>query len=245
MRRFYSSAINHETREVVLNQEETRHLRDVLRLRTGEKVGVFDGAGKEFACRIIEIGKKETRLEILEETNPAAPESNLDLTLAVALLKGEKFDLVVQKSCELGVSRIVPLVTKRADVKLKDAKETEKKLERWRKIVLESSKQCGRAKLMRIESPTTFEQFAKTSDGISLFFSERNGENFENFAGKNIKPKKVTAFIGSEGGWDDAEITTARENNFQIITLGGRILRAETAAITIPTLLQNHFGDLN
>lgn len=243
MRRFYSSNIDLQSREIILNTEETRHLRDVLRLRAADEINVFDGEGSEFLCRIREIGKKETELQILEKISPAAPESALELTLAVALLKGEKFDFVVQKACELGVSRIVPLVTKRADVKLKDQKETEKKLERWRKIVVESSKQCGRAFLMKIETPVSFAEFVKNSDETFLFFSERNGESFENFIDKNIKAEKFTAFIGSEGGWDEAEIETARANNFHIITLGGRILRAETAAMTIPALLQNHFGD--
>lgn len=245
MRRFYTPEANSEAKEITLNTEETRHLRDVLRLRAGDKINVFDGAGSEFLCRIREIGKKETAIEIIEKVAPAAPESALELTLAVALLKGEKFDLVVQKACELGVSRIVPLVTKRADVKLKDQKETEKKLERWRKIVIESSKQCGRARLMKIETPVLFAGFANEANADSLFFSERNGTSFENFLAGKPQIKQVTAVIGSEGGWDDAEIEMASANNFHIITLGGRILRAETAAIVIPALLQNHFGDLN
>ena len=244
MRRFYSPNIKAETSEITLNTEETRHLRDVLRLRAADEINVFDGEGSEFLCRIQEIGKKETKIQISKKVSPAAPESALELTLAVALLKGEKFDLVVQKSCELGVSRVVPLITKRADVKLKDQKETEKKLDRWRKIVVESSKQCGRAKLMKIEMPVSLENFVKNADETSLFFSERNGESFENFADEKAQIERLTAVIGSEGGWDDAEIDAARANNFHIITLGGRILRAETAAIAIPALLQNHFGDL-
>lgn len=243
MRRFYSPNINPESGEIVLETEETRHLRDVLRLRIADEINVFDGEGNEFLCRIGEISKKETKLKIVEKVAPSAPESNLQLTLAVALLKGEKFDLVVQKACELGVSSIVPLITKRADVKLKDAKEIEKKLERWRKIVVESSKQCGRAKLMRIETPISLAEFAKNENETFLFFSERNGESFENFVNEKPKLEKLTAIIGSEGGWDDSEIETARANDFHIITLGGRILRAETAAITIPALLQNQFGD--
>src|SRR5215211_2660547 len=109
MRRFYAPKENFSNKEITLKLEETRHLRDVLRLRAGEKIQVFDGAGREFSCVIGNIFKKETLLEIIEEIAPAAPESDLDLTLAVALLKGEKFELVVQKSVELGVSKLVPL----------------------------------------------------------------------------------------------------------------------------------------
>jgi len=158
------------------------------------------------------------------------------LTLAVALLKGEKFDFVVQKAVELGVTNFVPLNTKRADVKLKDG---EKKLERWRKIVIEATKQCGRAKLMTIEPLIDFEKFILAANGTKLMFAENSGESFS--AVKNSK--KIIAIIGAEGGWENVEIEAARENNFQIITFGGRILRAETAAISITAILQHDFGD--
>lgn len=237
MRRFYTPKENFQANKAMLNLEETRHLRDVLRLREGAEVQVFDGEGKEFLCVIGEILKSETRLKIINEVAPSALESNLDLTLAVALLKGEKFDLVVQKAVELGVSKLIPLNTKRADVKLK---ESEKKLERWRKIALEAAKQSGRAKLIQIEKPSDFEEFIATTSGTRILFAERNGAGFA-----EIKTaQQIIAVVGAEGGWEDSEIETARENGFQIITLGGRILRAETAAIAITAILQNNLGDL-
>ena len=239
MRRFYALPENFDNDKIILNTEETRHLRDVLRLREGEKIQVFDGAGREFLCEIENISKRETSLSIIEEIAPAAPESDLDLTLAVALLKGEKFEIVVQKAVELGVARLVPLNTKRADVKLKDA---DKRLERWQKIALEASKQSGRAKLMTIETPVDFENFIKTkTDGAKILFAERGGESFS----KIEADKKITALVGSEGGWEDAEIEFAAARGFQIVTLtAGRILRAETAAIAVAAILQNNFGDL-
>lgn len=241
MRRFYAPRENFTDRSIRLNQEETRHLRDVLRLREGETVRVLDGDGREFTSRVEKIEKRETVLEILEEVAPSAPESNLNLTLAVALLKGEKFDLVVQKTTELGVTRLVPLLTKRTDVKLKDA---EKKTERWRKIALEAAKQSGRAKLMEIEKPFDFDKFieGERDSRANLFlFAERGGENFSGVKSS----ENIVAVVGSEGGWEDAEIEAARKNNFQIVTLGGRILRAETAALSIAAILQHRFGDLN
>jgi 16S rRNA (uracil1498-N3)-methyltransferase len=243
MRRFYAPPENFRADEIILDADETRHLRDVLRLRAGEIVQVFDGAGKEFSVAVETIGKRETVLKMIAETAPSAPESKLDLTLAVALLKGEKFDLTIQKAVELGISKFVPLVTKRTDVKLKDA---EKKLDRWRKIVLEASKQSGRAKLMKIEAPTEFEKFIKDSaaqrrGGENLvLFSERGGKNFS-----TVEPaEKIIAATGAEGGWEDAEIEAARGGGFRIVTFGGRILRAETAAIAVAAVLQNRFGDL-
>jgi 16S rRNA (uracil1498-N3)-methyltransferase len=238
IRRFYAPKENLSGEKIILSLEETRHLRDVLRLRAGEIVRVFDGCGREFSCEIETIEKKETVLKILEEAAPSAPVSNLDLTLAVALLKGEKFDLVVQKAVELGVKKLVPVTTKRTDVKLKDA---EKKVERWQKIALEAAKQSGRADLMKIEFPASFSEFIKSADGAKILFSEKGGESFSNLnAGQ-----KITAVIGCEGGWEDSEIEAARGAGFQIVTLKGRILRAETAAIAVAAVLQHRFGDFN
>ena len=241
MRRFYSPKENFNSESITLNADETKHLRDVLRLRTGEKVQIFDGVGKEFICEIENISKKETVLKIVEEITPFAPISNLDLTLAVALLKGEKFDLVVQKAVELGVKTFVPLMTKRCDVKLKNHSDFNKKLERLNRIALEACKQSGRADLMKITELIDFQEFIKSANGTKVLFSERSGENFS----KVNSDKKITAVIGSEGGWEDSEIESATKNGFQIITFGGRILRAETAAISIAAILQHRFGDLN
>lgn len=237
MRRFYAPPQNFQAKTVSLSPEETRHLRDVLRLREGEIVSVFDGTGREFSCRIQTIKKGETILEIIEETLPP-PISNLDLTLAVALLKGEKFDLVVQKAVELGVSTFVPITTKRTDVKPKD---NNKRVARWQKIALEAAKQSGRADLMKIETPLSFEEFLPIAGGTKILFAERGGEAFS----KIKAGKKITAVIGPEGGWDLSEIESAKRFDFQIVTFGGRIQRAETAAISIAAILQHRFGDLN
>jgi 16S rRNA (uracil1498-N3)-methyltransferase len=245
MRRFYAPAESFSGQTIALGAEESKHLRDVLRLREGAEIFVFDGCGNEFRCRIESIKRGESVLEILERFSPRAPESALELTLAAALLKGEKFDLVIQKACEIGVTRIIPLETKRADVKLRDARETGKKLERWRRISLEAAKQSGRATLMQIEKPLEFSEFIKKAsraDEVLLFFSERGGESFESLSTGDVS--KITAVVGAEGGWEDSEIEAARGQGFQIITLGGRILRAETAAIVVSALVQNRFGDL-
>ena len=237
MRRFYAPPGDFENERVVLSEEETRHLRDVLRMRVNEKARVFDGEDREFLCEIENIEKRRTILKIIEEITPKAPESDLSLTFAVALLKGEKFDLVVQKSVELGVKNFVPLVTKRCDVKIKDA---EKKLERLRKIALEAAKQSGRAGLMKIETPSDFDRFIETAKGAKVLFAESGGGDFSGISVEN----QLTAIVGSEGGWEDSEIAAAKANGFQIVTFGGRILRAETAAIAFAAILQHRFGDL-
>lgn len=237
MRRFYAPRKDFKNNTILLNAEETRHLRNVLRLSEGDEISVFDGEGNEFLCEIKNIDKKQTSLQIVKEISTNSNESNLDLTLAVVILKGDKFDLVIQKSVELGVIKFVPIITKRCDVKLRNE---EKKLERWRKIIIEASKQTGRAKLMEITEPFEFEDFVEDANGTKILFSERDGKSFSEIKSN----KKMTAVIGSEGGWEDSEIELAKKNGFQIITFGGRILRAETAVISIATILQHRFGDL-
>ena len=244
MRRFYAPPGQFSDQSIQLGIEETRHLRDVLRLREGIEINVFDGEGREFLCKIEKIEKKISSLIIVSEIDPVSAESNLELVLAVGLLKGEKFDLVVQKAVELGVSRIQPLYTKRSDVKF-SVKDT--KTERWRKIALEAAKQSGRAKLTKIEEPREFEQFIEhfhTSPAAGegrILFTEREGRGFE----IDRKFKKITALVGPEGGWEKSELDSALKGGFELITFGGRILRAETAAITVASILQHRFGDLN
>jgi 16S rRNA (uracil1498-N3)-methyltransferase len=239
MHRFYAPPEQFHERKIALDREETRHLRDVVRLKTGESVNVFDGMGREFECRIVEIKKTETILSVIRDVRPTAPESELDLTLAVAMLKGEKFDLVVQKAVELGVKTLVPLRTARCDIKSKDSA---KRHERWKKIALEASKQTGRAILMQIAEPTFLGEFISTAGpGNSILFSERGGQTLR----LKSNPKRLIAIIGPEGGWEDTEIELAKNAGIGVVTLGGRILRAETAAIAIAAVLQNHFGDLN
>lgn len=246
-RRFYAPPQNFNERKVSLSVEESKHLRGVLRLKAGEEVFVFDGEGQEFQCVIETIGSKnaETILQVHHRVEPARPESPLSLTLCVGLLKGEKFDFIVQKATELGVTKIIPVITKRADVKIKSADDALKKITRWRRLSLEAAKQSGRAFVPIVEMPQKFsfviENVSKESEA-RFFFSERDGFSLSSVL-KNASI--ATAFIGTEGGWEDDEIEEARKAGWQIITLSGRILRAETAAITATALLQHALGDLN
>jgi 16S rRNA (uracil1498-N3)-methyltransferase len=249
-RRFYAppEAFSSDSASVTLTGEETRHLRDVLRLRNGDKIHVFDGAGHEFHCEVRKISRDTTHAQLINEVSPACPDSPLDLTLAVALLKGEKFDLVVQKATELGVTRVVPVLTARADVKLKSGAEPDRKIARWQRITLEATKQCGRARLMKIDTPITIAELinhSPTADAVRWMFAERGGASLaKTISGLARSPVKLTALVGSEGGWTGEEITQAFDAGWKIVTLGGRILRAETAAIVIAALLQHRFGDL-
>jgi 16S rRNA (uracil1498-N3)-methyltransferase len=255
-RRFYAppSAFNTDRKSVSLQAEEARHLADVLRLKPGDEAFVFDGEGREYRCLVAEEGRDRrgsngVLLEIDEEVSPARPESTLQLTLCIALLKGEKFDLVVQKTTELGVWKIVPVLTKFADVRLKDSADGARRTTRWQRIALEAAKQSGRARVPLIEAPSLFntlvEPIVAEESERKVIFSEREGRGFnETVTEWTSMPLSLKAMIGPEGGWADEELGQARACGWSIITLGGRTLRAETAAIAVATLLQHRFGDL-
>src|ERR1051325_3580757 len=234
-RRFHAPPVAFTDKTVTLSGDEARHLRDVLRLKVGDEAYVFDGLGREFRCTVL---NSATELRVETGVEPAKPESQLQLNLCVALLKGEKFDLVVQKATELGVQRVTPLITRYADIHLRDAGDAAKRVARWQRIALEAAKQSGRAFVPQISAPVMFESLA--AEGLGVMFSERGGDSFDSLPPSDT----ITALVGSEGGWSEEEIESARARDFHVITLGGRILRAETAAITVTALLQHRFGDL-
>jgi 16S rRNA (uracil1498-N3)-methyltransferase len=248
-RRFYAPALafSPDEKSVVLDADETVHLRDVLRLHPGDEVFVFDGTGREFSCAVAAVTRNSSDLTVLSEVEPSRPESHLNLSLAIALLKHEKFDLVVQKATELGVHRIIPVTSDRADVRPRADGQAGKRVARWQRIALEAAKQSGRARVPEVAPPINFAEFVKgkARANQALMFAERAGQSLgkicESFTNP---PASLVALIGPEGGWTDAEIETARESGWSIVTLRGRIMRAETAAIAIVALLQHRFGDL-
>jgi 16S rRNA (uracil1498-N3)-methyltransferase len=247
-RRFFAprTAFAADATSLTLAREEVRHLRDVLRLSVGDEAFVFDGCGKEFRCMIRHIMRESAELEVIEEVNSSRSESSLRLTLAVALLKGEKFDLVVQKATELGVTGIVPMITKLADVRLRDDADSNRRVARWQRIAVEAAKQSGRTVVPQIVAPLAFESVIVIEEsGPRLMFAERNGQSLAVIKDEFKQEfSSMTAMVGSEGGWTDEEIAKARDLGWRVVTLAGRRLRAETAAIAVTVLLQHLFGDL-
>jgi 16S rRNA (uracil1498-N3)-methyltransferase len=251
-RRFYAppAAFAPDGAGVVLSREESAHLTNVLRLRVGDEAFVFDGAGREFRCTVAAAHGRDgqARLEVVQEVEPQRPESPLALTLAVALLKGEKFDTVVQKATELGVVRVVPVVTARADVRLRAGRDADARGARWQRLALEAAKQSGRAFVPAVNAPMSLDALltdAGLAGGARLLFTERDGRGLRETVGEwAAHPPALMALTGPEGGWADEELAHARSAGWQLVTLGGRILRAETAAIVCAALLQHLCGDL-
>jgi 16S rRNA (uracil1498-N3)-methyltransferase len=207
-----------------LSGEEARHLAAVMRAKTGDRVVLFDGGGAEFEAEIDSIRKHTIELTIVGRRE-LSRELSFELTLAVALPKGERQKWLVEKATELGVSRVVPLLAERGV-----AQPVEAALERLRKTVIEASKQCGRNRLLEIAAPEPALAFlARQHSEHACWIGDAEGgrpclELHESASG-------VTAAIGPEGGFSPAEQLAAQDAGWQRVSLGRRILRVETAAI--------------
>src|SRR5262245_16150239 len=157
-RRFYAppEAFDFHNKQVSLAGDEAKHLREVLRLKPGDGVRVFDGGGNEYNAIVLKAMRDSAVLELGDKAEPASQESSIHLTLALALVKRDKFELVVQKATELGVDALIPVMTKFADIRLNDPSDAAKRVARWQRISLEAAKQSGRASLPSISSPVSF-----------------------------------------------------------------------------------------
>lgn len=227
---------------VTLSPDESHHALHVVRLRLGDAVTVFDGQGREFAAVVSRLDRKSVELERGEEL-PGERESPLNLVLAAGLLKGEKFEVVIQKAVELGVSEIYPLVTEHVE-KSAVKQDGPTRRARWERIALEATKQCGRRTLTPVHPPMSFTEFLSgaPADARKVMFVERDGQSWR--AAVSV-PNCDTALVlvGPEGGWSEGERATARDGGWDLVTLGSRILRAETASIVAVTLAQAALGD--
>lgn len=241
--RFYAPPTSIEHDRITLDADESHHLRQVLRLRPGATVWVFDGQGTEYVCRLEGFDRAQAQLTVLEQAQPAV-ESPLALTLAQGLSKGEKFDLIIQKATELGVRRIVPLITAHtASSGVRSVSPS--RLQRWRRIALEATKQCGRTRLTDITPPREWRQFLLELPKPALLFSERRGRSLSDqlLSWENDEPA-ICLLVGPEGGWQDGEVEAAEVAGAVPVSLGPRILRTETAAIVAVGLVQYLWGDL-
>ncbi|HEY9766132.1 MAG TPA: RsmE family RNA methyltransferase [Chroococcales cyanobacterium] len=232
MARFFLSPEDLRGDRFFLRGEDLHHALRVLRLREKDSVVLLDGKGGSFFGHIEQIGKSEAS-GIL--TGPAPSAGDLPITLACALLRGEKFDLVIQKSTELGVRRIQPIVTERCV-------SHGEKLSRWRRIAKEAAEQCERLFLPEILPPVPLAslEFEK----ISLFCSERGGEKLPASLAK-IELKgfsgRILAVVGPEGGFTSSEAELLVSKGASPVSLGKRILRAETAAVAVMSMLLYRF----
>jgi 16S rRNA (uracil1498-N3)-methyltransferase len=227
---------------IALQSKETRYILTVLRLGPGDEVTVFDGAGNEYRTEITEDEERGIYLTIQEEMRPAR-ESPLQITLGQALLKGERMKFVIQKATELGVNRITPLVTSRT-IPLVEGERESLRIERWQRIAQEAAKQSGRTMVPQIETIRELADFLTQTAGARIMLWEGEPTPLREVVKKIDAQAGITLLVGPEGGFAEEEVTAAQAQGFLVAGMGQRVLRAETATLSILSIIQHLFGDL-
>jgi 16S rRNA (uracil1498-N3)-methyltransferase len=220
---------------------DATHIRKVLRLKSGDAICVFDGRGRAFECRIDSISREKVAAVVIEE-HPEQPESNVHITLAQAMLKSNKMDTLVRQATELGIDKWAPFISQRS-VSRPEGARIEAKKKRWARIMEASLKQCRRNRAMEICHPVSWETLlaqGKSSD-LKIVFYENESKPLS-VTSKNYSD--IIIVLGPEGGFSEAEIDLARNYGYDTLSMGPRILRAETASLSACVLIQYLFGDM-
>jgi len=245
IRRLFLARIPGPGQEVVLSSDERHYISQVLRLKTGDALILFDGSGWEYEATVKRAGPKHVRVKIGLK-RPGKAESPVQIHLGIGLLKAQKMDWVIQKAVELGVSSIFPVDAHRTVPRLR-ADRIEQRQARWRKIVQEACRQCGRTLIPAIHPVSPFGKILKKGRqaDVALLFSANTDTSLDKDMRKgSLLNKEIFILVGPEGGFTTEEEQAAFNSGFSPVTLGPRILRAETAAIFAVGLTQFCFGDL-
>lgn len=246
MPKFFTARENITDTQLIIESEDAKHINKVLRLCEGEVITVCDGGGNDYKSKIIGIEDKRIICEILEK-HKCETEPKLNITLYQGLPKASKMDYIIQKNTELGISKIVPVSLARCVVKLEGKSAEEKKTQRWQKIACEAAKQSGRGVIPQILMPMNIDQAIERAKNDDLVFVPYECEEQT-----RLKPvletvsdvKNISFFIGPEGGFDISEIEKLKSAGVIPITLGKRILRTETAAEAVVSMLMYAFDEI-
>jgi 16S rRNA (uracil1498-N3)-methyltransferase len=245
MRYFYHPDLTPEMKRFGLEGPDAHHIRRVLRLPVGETIRLLDGRGRVYEAAIEGFSKTGVRLKLLGHFESEA-ESDTHIHIGQGYLKDKKMDALVRPLSELGIRRWFPVFT-RYSVARPAADRLADRQQRWQKIAAESLKQCRRGRLLQVGQAVEFEHvFDKAADfNIKLIFWEQATEKLESLNQRIIRPgDRVLALLGPEGGFDAAEVERAAKAGFTVVSLGPRILKAETATVAAATVLQFVFGDM-
>lgn len=227
---------------IYIKNEDVNHIKNVLRKKVEDKIEVCNQeTGDAYLCEIEQLDDNEILTKVIEKLNET--ETNIKIDIYQGLPKAEKMELIIQKSVELGVNSIIPVSLKRCVVKL-EGKDQNKKIERWQKIAESAAKQCGRNIIPKIENIIKIKQFEELSKNYdSLIVAYENEKEYtlkqeiQKIKQSNKKELKIAVVIGPEGGLAEEEIETLKNYGANIVTLGKRILRTETVALNILSIL--------
>jgi 16S rRNA (uracil1498-N3)-methyltransferase len=243
MRRFFAGPEQFRSDEVVLSPSETHHLTKVLRLQKGERVEVSDGCGKIFSAEIALLEPAAAHLKIISEVTTSL-ESTLQITLGLALVRSETFDLLVRQVTEMGIYRLVPFHASRSLIKPGNWKKS--RHNRWLRLAQGALKSSQRKNLPEIELPVDFPEVLQGTEDLKILFWEEQREHYARLDSITAPrpPQSVRALIGPEGGFTTSEVSAAQEAGFIVAGLGPRRLRVETAAMAAVAILQYLWGDI-
>ncbi len=246
-RRFYLDGEALSGERIVFEGALAHRLAKVLRMRPGDEVILFDGSGEDVRVRLDDAKDRHIDASVLER-GPGPREPRLKLHLYQSITKGDRFEWLLEKATEIGVASITPLVAMRAVVKTAT---DGNRADRWRRIVVEATEQCERSAVPAIGAPRSFDDALRSAPGILLLPYEHAGDtapSIHDVLDRRVDDvfalAAVSVFIGPEGGYDSAEIERARAAGVEIVTLGDRVLRSETAGIVAATLIMHAVGEL-
>ncbi len=234
--RFYLNQTLH-LGEVPLPKTVAHHL-TVLRMRVGDAVQLFNGDGQLWAGVVAALDKSASTVTVLECLDIANHHHELpfEITVAQSLVEPSKMDWVVEKAVELGVARVQPIAAARSVTRL-DADRAAKRVAHWQAIAVAASEQCGRNRVMQVESPASMAAALKATTGAQLLLHPEGGVSLQSWCAANA-PQPVTLWIGPEGGWSQEELKQLEAVGAQRVTFGTRVLRTESAAAAIAAALQ-------
>ncbi|MBD3427256.1 MAG: 16S rRNA (uracil(1498)-N(3))-methyltransferase [Candidatus Omnitrophica bacterium] len=245
MSRFFVSPQKVRDNKILIDGEEAHHILDVMRMQDGDNVTVFDGTGNEYSGFIENSDRAAGRLTVrIVRTDKPSARRMPRVTLAQAIPKKSKMDYIVEKATELGVNRIIPLVTKRTIVRPDDRRRA-KKVDRWKKLAVEAAKQCGRTDVPEIEQITQFSDMVSRMDqyDLVLFASLRDDTIPLRQSLEGFKNGDILVFIGPEGDFTPEEAEMACAGNCRFVSLGDRVLKSDTAGLALLSVLDYEFSE--
>lgn len=235
---FHTDSVN-----VWIDSSESHHIIHVKRLKIGDKIILFNGMGDERNAEIIELKGNRIKVRIGRDTVVNKGNDSVKIDIAFAIPKGKRSHFLVQKCTELGVRRLIPIHYERSVVRLKP--ERPEKIEKWQRIAIETSKQCGRNVITEISSSMDFCNFIRNAESydLSIFAcNQTDSNNLKNTLHGHVKVNSIICLIGPEGGFTSNEIEMAKKAGCKFVSLGQRTLRVETAAIAVSAILSYHYS---
>lgn len=246
MSRFFISCSDIVNNTIRITGEDVGHIKKVLRLKCGDNLIVCDGQGMDYNVRIDRIEENSVYALIIDSFK-SFTEPPIGITLLQGMPKSDKMDYIIQKCVELGVNRIVPVLTERTVVKIDNNKDAQKKAERWNKISKEASKQCNRGIIPKVEIPVSFIEsldILKNSDLALIPYEKETINSLRYILSDRKNVNNICVMIGPEGGFTEKEVDLAVNVGATSVTLGPRILRTETAGLAVLSIIMYELGDV-